>query len=490
MGEGGGANGTVNINTSDGLYIAAQMLIGLGSPGVMNLENGTITISREPVVIGLGSDGTLNMTDGSITKIGSDNFIFGAQGGKGIGNISGGTITSNNLFQIGQGAGSSGELNLSGGEISSIAGHVGADGASGIANLSGIAQWNVVAQNAFNLADSDNFSIGGSVDETQVGTTGVLTMGGNSIVNVGTRMFIGNGTDSVGEVTIGDNARLEHSVAYISIGRQLNGQGTLNVKDNGQFIHDVGDLNVSDASTTTGVINLSGAGEIRCNSDSGTFVGKRGQGTVNQSGGLFETFNRVSIGRSSTGVGVVNVTGGNFIQRNTGSFLSIGLEGGTGTLNISGTGSVSAFGTEGVRMSDRDTAVSVVNLNGGSLTTLRVQPGGALGESTFNFNGGTLRAASNSNSMFMDGLTMAMVKSGGAVIDSNGQDIEIAQALLADSPSGGLTKRGNGILTLSGANTYTGNTTVVNGVLSLSSAYLADAATLDDWRDRSIPCYT
>ena len=86
---------------------------------------------------------------------------------------------------------------------------------------------------------------------------------------------------------------------------------------------------------------------------------------------------------------------------------------------------------------------------------------------TFNFNGGTLTAGPAAVTAFMTGLTNAFVKSGGATIDTAGSDITIGQALLAGTPSGGLTKSGNGKLTLTGANTYTGNTTVQTGSLEI-----------------------
>jgi autotransporter-associated beta strand protein len=65
--------------------------------------------------------------------------------------------------------------------------------------------------------------------------------------------------------------------------------------------------------------------------------------------------------------------------------------------------------------------------------------------------------------------TTYRVKSGGAVFDTDGRDITFGRALLADagSPGGGLTKTGDGTLTLSGANTYGGATTVAGGTLRI-----------------------
>jgi autotransporter-associated beta strand protein len=65
--------------------------------------------------------------------------------------------------------------------------------------------------------------------------------------------------------------------------------------------------------------------------------------------------------------------------------------------------------------------------------------------------------------------TTYRVKSGGAVFDTDGRDITFGRALLADagSPGGGLTKTGDGTLTLSGSNTYGGATTVAGGALCI-----------------------
>jgi autotransporter-associated beta strand protein len=57
-------------------------------------------------------------------------------------------------------------------------------------------------------------------------------------------------------------------------------------------------------------------------------------------------------------------------------------------------------------------------------------------------------------------------------IDTNANNVTIAQAMAADSTStgGGLTKSGSGILTFTGALTYTGPTTINAGTMQINSA--------------------
>ncbi len=75
------------------------------------------------------------------------------------------------------------------------------------------------------------------------------------------------------------------------------------------------------------------------------------------------------------------------------------------------------------------------------------------------------------------------MRNGGAVIDSGANAVTIAQALTHSTISGdnatdgGLTKQGSGTLTLTAANTYTGQTTVNNGTLALTGGRIYNAAT-------------
>ncbi|MFL6545616.1 MAG: autotransporter-associated beta strand repeat-containing protein [Candidatus Udaeobacter sp.] len=61
---------------------------------------------------------------------------------------------------------------------------------------------------------------------------------------------------------------------------------------------------------------------------------------------------------------------------------------------------------------------------------------------------------------------------------AGGYNVTINQSIAEDAPGRGLIKAGNGNLTLTAANTYTGNTTVQDGILSLGHASLADWSTV------------
>src|SRR5207237_3779211 len=80
-------------------------------------------------------------------------------------------------------------------------------------------------------------------------------------------------------------------------------------------------------------------------------------------------------------------------------------------------------------------------------------------------NGATLIADNGANPNFLHDLTTANVMSGGAIIDSGTNIINIGQALLDGGGGGGLTKNGIGTLRLNGINTYTGTTLVSAGTL-------------------------
>jgi autotransporter-associated beta strand protein len=184
--------------------------------------------------------------------------------------------------------------------------------------------------------------------------------------------------------------------------------------------------------------------------------------------------------------GTVNVTGGNVSALGTlgiGQSTAAGTTAGTLTIN---NGTVSATSTNGIRFgaTSGTTPGGTLNLNGGVLNAAILFKGATgVTSSIVNFNGGTLRPSATT-ATFMQGLTRANIRDGGAIIDTNGRDITIVQPLEHsniggdNAIDGGLTKSGTGTLALSGVNTYTGNTTLNGGALRLNNAAALGTSTL------------
>jgi fibronectin-binding autotransporter adhesin len=201
-------------------------------------------------------------------------------------------------------------------------------------------------------------------------------------------------------------------------------------------------------------------------------IGAYGTGEMLITGGVVNQWTGYpAVGRFTNAIGLLTVTGGQFNQLSTAAFLILG-ENGTGTLTLGGTGVVTL--TNNLRLGGAGGSGTLVLNSGGRL----VAPGIQLmadGTATANLNGGTLQPNVN-NSTFMQGLTTASVLGGGAVIDTAGKDVTIAQPLLDGGGGGGLTKSGAGTLTLSGASTYTGPTAVNAGRVFMTPAFAGSGA--------------
>ena len=139
--------------------------------------------------------------------------------------------------------------------------------------------------------------------------------------------------------------------------------------------------------------------------------------------------------------------------------------------------------THGIDGSTSGCVTFAIDLNGGSLRTPSIRVAdrevGASNNAWLTWNGGTV-VVSASNPSFISlygGNQNTYVGNGGAIIDTDGHDIGIGVNLLAKG-SGGLTKRGGGTLTLSGANTYLGGTIVNQGTLAIARPFLSATAPL------------
>jgi autotransporter-associated beta strand protein len=148
---------------------------------------------------------------------------------------------------------------------------------------------------------------------------------------------------------------------------------------------------------------------------------------------------------------------------------------GAGTVVTATNGIDGSYGTTG---SNGSTATFAVNLNGGTLYTpyFKVADRESAGVAVMTFNGTTVKAtASTANFITLyGGGQNVFISNGGAILDTNGFDIGIGVNLKNTSgQTGTLTKQGTGTLTLSGTNSYTGTTTISDGILKVSGGSLA-----------------
>ena len=179
--------------------------------------------------------------------------------------------------------------------------------------------------------------------------------------------------------------------------------------------------------------------------------------------------NLTSSGAITIGRAGLVIDGNSVVSASSINSASGDASGAWGSLTIAGNADVTA--TNGFSVS---TTAWGLNLNGGTLTTsnLSYAPHSFNGTTNLNFNG-TLIKANQNNSNFivvgsggLDSGFNPSIQAGGARFDTNGFDIGIGVSLAG---TGGLTKSGEGTLTLSGAaNTFNGGVTVDGGVLLLN----------------------
>jgi autotransporter-associated beta strand protein len=300
----------------------------------------------------------------------------------------------------------------------------------------------------------------------------------------------GNGTagfNFTGNLTRAGRAFRKEGTSAVTFSGTITGSadfevygGTLNVTGN---LHTSTTAGKVTARGTAGIMNLSGT----------VFAGAAGLGVegtnaqMNITGGTTTvTGNAVFIAPDSAQTGTLNVSGGTLVA--TGKNLWIGADGfngatdnsGNGVLSISGTGlldtGTSTTGT--FRLGANRTgsnSTGTLNLDGGTLAVNRsIVFGSKANSGTFNFNGGTFKANGTSATIAATTSGRVNVRDGGAVIDSNGFNITFGEELQHSNIGGdaaidgGLTKKGNGLLTLAETNTYTGVTTIEAGGLRIT----------------------
>ena len=497
--------GTLTLTASSNLagavsVISGTLQLGDGTVGHDGSLSGANILTNAGTILfnGVGNQVVASAISGigSITKTGTNTVtLSGTSNYTGVTTIAGGVLNYGKTTALGSGTA------------------IFAANSTLQAGVSGtVANNMLISPGVTATMDSQNYTatfagnIAGSGSFTKIGTGTVILAGSNSYtgitrINAGT-LQVGslNALGASGTIAFG-GGKLQYSsgntVDYSSRFSSASSQ-YFQVDTNGQAVVWAANINNSSSVLSkngAGALTLTGSNNVGVKilggelvidgltNSAGCTVGDYSNGTLTISSGTFATTSgAMVIGNQCAGV--VNVNGGVLSFASGAQFRiadAAGVYGmsGIGTVNVAG-GTITALGdsTQQVILAQpRNDGVSAgnytgtINFNSGVFETARTFAKGTnvttgVKSATLNFNGGTLRALGDNANWFNASLDAVTLASGTSTIDSNGFSVAIGIAMTG---SGGLVKSGNGVLTLTGNNSYNGGTTVNSGTLRIGS---------------------
>ncbi len=467
----GSGGGGFDVADAGNMFTVSQVLSGSG--GLTKEGDGTLALSGANTYTG----GTA--INGGIIQVSADNNLGGGNISYNSGTLQyaaffdtaknmaleslGGTIDTNGYDSTASGViagdGSltkegAGTLALSGANTytggTAINGgtvQVGADnnlGTGDIAYNSGTLQYSASFDTAKNMALE---SLGGTIDtngydSTASGViagdgsltkegTGNLTLTGNNSYSGGTTVSAGvltGNTDSLqGDIVNNAAVVFDQAVAgtYADV---MSGSGSLTKSNSGT-------LSLSGTNSYSGGTAING-GTIQLGANNNL-----GSGNISYNSGTLSLTGSLTIANDMT----LESLGGTIVTGTNHSTLSG---------DISGSGSLTKEGTWNLTMSGNNSYSGGTNINGGAVVASAANN---LGTGNITYNGGRLEYGAS-----FDLNKDMLLYSGGGSIVTNGYNSAIFGVISGD---GSLTKYGDGTLTLSGSNTYTGLTHISGGTL-------------------------
>ena len=471
------------MNVTGGRVNAASLFTG--DCGSWSGKKDTINVSGAGTTVAIGdgnvsfsnyNGGTtfVNITDGAkFTKEAGNNVYVGT--GKATLNVNGASVEINcQETMIGVDGSGVGTINLTNADWHSGTLHVGrGTGGRGVVDISG---------GTTVLTNSEWY---GTVNLGWGASSGTMYVRDNADVTVYGWTGFGRGAGS-------------HGVFEMS-------SGSFNVVNENVII---GNDEPNADGRSYGEMVLSG-GTFACNN---FYVGNQGDGVAVLSGGTLSPRNGINVGTGANGVGTLTVSGATV---SNGGNLTIG-DNGTGTVHVtSGTlanGADIYVGVRGVgvltidggtvsctywldfnRSSESTAEGATVNLNAGGILNIGLIHNSGTTQGTLNWNGGTFKPNDVYEYIFEGGTADKItvnVKSGGAVLDTNGKDRHISVTLAGE---GAFVKRGaetcwikqaanlgRGIVVEAGSVDFEqGLTSGASAAAPMKEISVADGATLD-----------
>ena len=465
--------------------LANNIVVDSGFTGTL------ITATRQDIAGSLTGNGTFNYQTDYVRVNQTGNWSAFTGQINVLPNTNGGDFRINNFNGFG-----TARINLANGANMSVLANFGAGGLTlTVGELSGgatsflgggptpgrLLTWSVGG--AGTNAQFDGTIRDGGTNNSGVGNTAITKVGAGTWTLTGTNTYTGPTIVDAGTLAIAGGTS-GTAAANILVAPANADTATLSIAT-GATLNSALFLIGSNAGATTGgngAVTQTG-GTI--NSATYFSVGEFGIGAFNMSGGILNVNSaggtNMEVATFAASSGTVAISGASQVNLLNNASLNMGAQTtiGNGTVTQSGgtvifysDAGVTAGGTGTLTLGALGTGTYTYNLDGGALRVPSVIHN--TGTAVFNFNGGTLTALGDT-AFFMQGLTAANVRNGGARINTNGFNVTVGQALPHsaiggdNAVDGGLTKTGNGILTLSGLNPFTGAATVTLGTVIAAS---------------------